>query len=168
MVKKKVKKKPKARKAGKVKKTKRARKATPIRVVVRSAKVPAANKKRRVSSPPLTADQIDKFREILSQKRDDLLEIVQRKKEEEIEDIGVGDEADIATHSVEKEMLFELTDSEKQTLDRIEAALLKLDRGVYGVCESCQNAIPRMRLQLMPWVRYCVNCQAEQDVPASE
>ena len=80
----------------------------------------------------------------------------------------MGDEADIATHSVEKEMLFELTDSENRLWTRIEAALLKLDRGVYGTCESCQGAIPRMRLQVMPWARYCVNCQTEQEVPASE
>ena len=63
--------------------------------------------------------------------------------EQEIEDMEVGDEADIATRSVEKEMLFELTDSEKQTLDMVEAALRKMEKGVYGTCESCHRGIPR-------------------------
>jgi DnaK suppressor protein len=138
-----------------------------IREVVRSAAQPITPQ-RHTPVQPLSADQIQKFRDVLSQKRDDLLTIVQRKKEEEIMDIGVGDEADIATHSVEKEMLFELTDSEKQTLDMVEAALRKMDKGIYGACESCRRGIPRMRLQVMPWARYCIDCQTKQEVPAGE
>jgi DnaK suppressor protein len=144
------------------------KKPATIKEVVRSAAVPAAKKQRLAPAAPLPKDQLEKFSDVLAQKRDDLLAIVQRKKEEEIEDVGVGDEADVATHSVEKEMLFELTDSEKQTLDLIESALLKIDKGIFGACESCQKAIPRMRLQVMPWARYCVDCQAEQEVPSSE
>jgi DnaK suppressor protein len=142
---------------------------TRMKEIVRtSARPSSASQARQTPVAPLSADQVQKFRDVLSQKRDVLLEIVQRKKEEEIQDIGVGDEADIATHSVEKEMLFELTDSEKQTLDMVEAALRKMDKGVFGICESCQRGIPRMRLQLMPWARYCVSCQSEAEVPAGE
>lgn len=133
--------------------------------------VPAKGKARRAAGfvPPLRSPEIQKFRELLTQKRDELLAIVQRKKEQELQETSeVGDEADIATQSVEKEILFELTDVEKQTLDKVEAALLKMEKGVYGVCESCQRPILRMRLGIMPWARYCVNCQAEQDVPPSE
>src|SRR5262245_58285580 len=52
---------------------------------------------------PLPESQVQNFREILTQKRDDLLAVVQRKKEQEIQ-VGeeeMGDEADIATRSVE-------------------------------------------------------------------
>ncbi len=141
-----------------------------ITMKVRSSVKPIAPELRSKQGPatPLPAEQLRKIRDILSQKRDDLLAVVQRKKEEEIEDIGVGDEADIATHSVEKEMLFELTDSEKTTLDMVEAALIKMDKNVYGACESCQRGIPRLRLQVMPWARYCVDCQSEQEVPTPE
>ncbi len=121
-----------------------------------------------VREKPMTESQIQKFRDVLVEKREDLLAVVQRKKEQEIEvadsDV-IGDEADIATRSVEKEMLFELTDSEKHTLDMIEAALRKMEKNVYGTCESCQKPIGRLRIEVMPWVRYCINCQAEQEVP---
>ncbi len=168
MAKKKIKKKPIVAASSHVKLRRSPIKAAPIREVVRGHIPADAKKVRSAPAVPLTAEQIDKFRDVLSQKRDDLLAIVQRKKEEEIQDVGVGDEADVATHSVEKEMLFELTDSEKQTLDMVEAALLKLERGVYGTCESCRKPILRMRLQLMPWARYCVSCQSEQETPVSE
>src|SRR5258708_5746428 len=158
----------KAHKRPVAKKKKSPKRTATMKETVRSAPKQVEKKERHTPAAPLPADQIQKFREILTRKRDDLLAIVQRKKEEEIEDVGVGDEADIAMHSVEKEMLFELTDSEKQTLDMVEAALRKIDKGVFGACESCLRAMPRMRLQLMPWARYCVDCQAEQEVPAGE
>jgi DnaK suppressor protein len=124
---------------------------------------------REMDARPLTEIQIQKFREILSQKREELVNVVARKKEQEIQvgEVEIGDEADIATRSVEKEMLFELTDSEKQTLDMIEAALRRIEKGVFGRCELCRKPIPKMRLDVMPWARYCIRCQSEQEIPAA-
>ncbi len=117
---------------------------------------------------PLSAAEIQKFRDILSQKQEELSEIVHRKKEEQEyqqEEPEIGDEADIATRSVEKEILFDITDSEKQNLDGIEAALRKIEKGGFGRCESCQKTIPRLRLEVMPWARYCIQCQSRNEVP---
>ena len=125
--------------------------------------------KKSVEEKALSASEIHKFREILSQKQDELSEIVHRKKEEQEfqqEEPEIGDEADIATRSVEKELLFDITDSEKQTLDKIEAALRKIEKGVFGRCESCQKTIPRLRLEVMPWARYCIQCQSRNEVPS--
>ena len=117
---------------------------------------------------PLSASEINKLRDILTQKQEELSEIVHRKKEEQEfqqEEPEIGDEADIATRSVEKELLFDITDAEKQNLDGIEAALRKIEKNVYGRCESCQRTIPRLRLEVMPWARYCISCQAKNETP---
>jgi DnaK suppressor protein len=117
---------------------------------------------------PLSASEINKLRESLAQKQEELSEIVHRKKEEQEfqqEEPEIGDEADIATRSVEKELLFDITDAEKQNLDGIEAALRKIEKNVYGRCESCQRTIPRLRLEVMPWARYCISCQAKNETP---
>ena len=162
----------KAKKRKPAKKVRRRSKKAPTaaRTIYKTKHKPESSMPRSggPSVPPLSDDQLQKFRDVLVQKRDDLLTIVQRKKEQEVEDMDVGDEADIATRSVEKEMLFELTDSEKQTLDKIEAALRKMEKGVFGFCESCRKGIPRMRLNVMPWARYCVNCQSELEIPSGE
>jgi DnaK suppressor protein len=160
----------KAKKVHKASKPRKAKKSSPkrssFRMSIKAVKKSTGHKD--VQEKPLTDAQISEFRDILTQKRDDLLTVVQRKKEQEIQagEIEVGDEADIATRSVEKEMLFELTDSEKQTLDMIEASLRKMEKGVYGRCESCQKAISKLRIEVMPWARYCINCQAEQEIPS--
>ena len=134
------------------------------------ARAPAGGERsaRTAEEKPLTAAEIQKFRDILTAKQDELSEIVHRKKEEQEfqqEEPEIGDEADIATRSVEKEILFDITDSEKQTLDGIEAALRKIEKGVYARCESCHKTIPRMRLEVMPWARYCISCQSRNELP---
>jgi DnaK suppressor protein len=159
--------------AKKLKKAQKAKKSTVHRPIVASASRPSnkVTASKEVKETPLTESQISKFRDVLDEKRDELLAVVQRKKEEDLqmaENEPVGDEADVATRSVEREMLFELTDSEKHTLDMIEAALRKMEKGVYGRCESCQKVIPRLRLEVMPWARYCIQCQSEMEIPSVE
>jgi DnaK suppressor protein len=97
--------------------------------------------------------------------RDDLMELVRRKQEKELPDLEVGDEADVATLSVERELLFELSDTERQNLDAIEAALRKIGQGRYGLCESCNKKIPKERLKVIPQARYCIACQSRFERP---
>ena len=41
----------------------------------------------------------------------------------------------------------------------IEEALDRIEAGDFGVCMSCEEAIPLKRLQALPWAKYCVSCQ---------
>jgi DnaK suppressor protein len=43
----------------------------------------------------------------------------------------------------------------------VEAALERVAHGTFGTCENCNRVIPRARLEIMPYARYCVDC-AEQ------
>ena len=44
-------------------------------------------------------------------------------------------------------------------VNRIVAALERLDRGEYGMCAECGEAIAPARLQVLPEVQTCVRCQ---------
>ncbi|OGS21640.1 MAG: hypothetical protein A2252_12595 [Elusimicrobia bacterium RIFOXYA2_FULL_39_19] len=109
--------------------------------------------------------QLKELKAVLSEKREDLLKIVSRKKHEDMPDNEIGDEVDSATQSVEKEILFELTNNEKVMLDAIEAALRKIEKESFGACESCAGVITFNRLKAMPWVRYCIGCQKKYETP---
>jgi DnaK suppressor protein len=104
-----------------------------------------------------------KFKDSLNVKRDDLMKVVRSKKELDLQDIEIGDEIDSATQNAEKEILFELTDNEKTTLDAIDAALKRIEKKKFGCCESCGVEIPVKRLQAIPWVRYCIKCQSKNE-----
>ena len=47
----------------------------------------------------------------------------------------------------------------QRVLEEIDAAGSRLADGSYGTCEHCQTAIPVERLEILPYVRFCVGCQ---------
>jgi DnaK suppressor protein len=49
-----------------------------------------------------------------------------------------------------------------QDLRLVNEALQRIERGEYGVCQECGEAIALNRLQVLPWARYCLTCQEEQ------
>ena len=107
--------------------------------------------------------EIEKFKKILMEKRDDLMNIVRAQKRSDMLDVEIGDEIDSASQTVEKEMLFEVTDNEKLMLDSIEAALRRIEKGSFGQCESCRKSISEARMKALPWVRYCIDCQSKAE-----
>jgi len=106
-----------------------------------------------------------KFKKTLEDKRSDLMDVVKTKKERDLIDNEIGDEIDSASQNVEKEMLFELNDNEKLALDAIESALRRIEKGTFGLCESCRQKITEKRLNAIPWVRYCITCQSSSEKP---
>jgi hypothetical protein len=42
--------------------------------------------------------------------------------------------------------------------EAIRAAVVKLDAGYFGICETCEGTIPFERLDALPSVRSCVAC----------
>ena len=43
-------------------------------------------------------------------------------------------------------------------LSKVEHALTRVQSGEYGICESCGDAIPLARLEVLPYATTCVNC----------
>ena len=135
-----------------------------------SKKAPAAavGKAKAERRPEgITKRDLAPLRRKLLEMRDVLLKAVQDKQQRDI-DVGtdVGDEADQATSSQEKEMLFELSDNERVMLDQIEGSLRKMEKGAYGLCESCQKTIAKARIQAVPFARYCIQCQSTAESAA--
>jgi RNA polymerase-binding transcription factor DksA len=66
--------------------------------------------------------------------------------------------ADLGSHFFEVDITLDLLDNEEQLIEAINLALARLDQGVYGRCQACQQAIPRVRLQALPYARHCMAC----------
>lgn len=52
-----------------------------------------------------------------------------------------------------------------ERLGQIREALGLIDEDPedYGVCETCEEPIPRRRMELMPWASSCVRCQEQRE-----
>jgi DnaK suppressor protein len=56
-------------------------------------------------------------------------------------------------------------------LEEIEDALKRIDKGTFGLCEGCleqgkppsKAAIPKARLNAVPYARYCVECARKRE-----
>jgi len=53
----------------------------------------------------------------------------------------------------------------RQQLEGIEAALVRVDDGSYGLCGGCGEPIVPERLEILPAATYCVACQVRHARP---
>ena len=46
----------------------------------------------------------------------------------------------------------------RESLEQIEAALRKFEKGTYGICERCGKPISAARLEAQPATAFCIDC----------
>ncbi|HEY8739901.1 MAG TPA: TraR/DksA C4-type zinc finger protein [Candidatus Dormibacteraeota bacterium] len=71
---------------------------------------------------------------------------------------GVG-EAAVETSAAERDRA--LIENLEHVQHQVQYALTRLDEGTYGVCETCGQAIPRERLEALPFAGQCVACKSK-------
>ena len=111
----------------------------------------------------LTAAEIKAIKKQLEELKADAEKRLKEKKDMDMPEAEVGDPIDAASQSLDKEILFELSGNSHNTIGQIEAALRKIEKGIYGRCEMCRQPIPKKRIKALPFARYCVNCQSSSE-----
>ena len=71
--------------------------------------------------------------------------------------------ADMATDNYDREFSLGLADNEQKILNRINAALEKIDSNTFGTCELCEKKISKVRLRAVPYAELCIPCQEKQE-----
>ncbi|RKX71304.1 TraR/DksA family transcriptional regulator [candidate division WOR-3 bacterium] len=71
--------------------------------------------------------------------------------------------ADQGTDTFQREMESRFMTMEHNVLNEINHALERIASGKYGICESCGRPINEERLEVIPYTRYCVDCQNKKD-----
>jgi len=147
-------KKPKVR----AKKTAKPRKGKPQKELIIGGGPAPEKKKKSLSRGGIKKHELRFIRQGLLEQRDQIMAAMRRAQELDTSP-EVGDEADQAGLSIERELQFELSDNERTTLDQIEGALRKMDKGTFGQCEQCRLPIETLRVKALPFARYCIQCQ---------
>jgi RNA polymerase-binding transcription factor DksA len=77
---------------------------------------------------------------------------------------GAGDDqADAGTKNFEREHEMAIANNARDMLNQTERALARLVAGTYGVCESCDQAVGKYRLQAFPRATLCMPCKQKQE-----
>jgi RNA polymerase-binding transcription factor DksA len=64
-------------------------------------------------------------------------------------------QGDLGTETFEREKDFSLLEQLEAEIGDLDAALRKIDEGIYGTCEICGREIEPDRLEAMPGTRTC-------------
>ena len=74
---------------------------------------------------------------------------------------GVADIGDMSANAYSRDVLFNLSETQRQQIRDIDAALERIDQGEYGVCMHCGEDIAPRRLEVRPFSRYCIECKTD-------
>jgi DnaK suppressor protein len=74
-----------------------------------------------------------------------------------------GDMADQASGNNEVHIQLKLKQTDAKILQAIEEALLRIEKGTYGICRDCGEPIASARLNAIPWTRVCISCKEKQN-----
>lgn len=69
-----------------------------------------------------------------------------------------GDPEEVSSDVLDHDITLQMLQSEGNVLAEINAAIDRIDKGTYGVCEMSGKPIPKARLNAIPWTRYRVEC----------
>lgn len=126
--------------------------------------------------PPRTSctpEELSEFRQLLLKKRSELVGDVNHMTTEALRDNQPGGPgnlsnvpihmADIGSDNYEQEFTLGLVATERQLLKEIDAALLRMEKGTYGLCEATHRPISKQRLRAQPWARYCIEYARDKE-----
>lgn len=106
------------------------------------------------------------FRELLQRRRRELVE-ERAQSERGVEEVRAGktdpeyEEGAQADHA--EYLLFQLSNAQRVEVERIDAALERLEAGSYGECLSCGGEIETPRLFALPYTLQCAECAAAEE-----
>ena len=108
---------------------------------------------------------LDRFRKILLEQRDRVLANAQRALggDMNLDPDDFPDEIDTASSEVGLAFIGRLRERERGLMNKILAALEKIDTGIYGECEQCGEEIGIKRLEARPVAELCIDCKAQQE-----
>jgi DnaK suppressor protein len=107
------------------------------------------------------SSEILRCRRILLVQRDEAMRSLDRLGDEtrSLDSDCPKDVGDLCTTNLSKEALFQQTDERRLMVRMIDAALARIQQGIFGVCAACGEDINLRRLDALPWTQYCLRCQ---------
>lgn len=119
-----------------------------------------SNSKMAKNRAGLTARELEHFRDLLLEKRRELLGDVSSMERDALQGGNTNlstlplHMADTGTDNYEQEFTLGLVEKDRQLLREIQVALAKIQDGSYGICEGTGKPITKPRLEAQPWAKH--------------
>jgi DnaK suppressor protein len=108
---------------------------------------------------------LDQLKKLLEEEKRRILRHLEDLSDTSVQDIDTpsGDSVDLAALEINQNSLVKVGKRELNHLKKIDAALLKMEDGTYGECESCGEQIAVARLLARPVAQLCIDCKTAQE-----
>ncbi len=107
---------------------------------------------------------LDYFKELLTQRLDDLLAQADNTvsgmtspKE------NFPDPTDRASLEADRNFMLRIRDREHKLIKKIKKALDRIENGTFGICETCGEEISLKRLKARPVTTQCIECKTKEE-----
>ena len=124
---------------------------------------------RKKTSKKAEEERLAALRKVLITKRQEIL----REAKEEISKYIKGetrqlvdtalDDGDLSFVDLSEDISLKQLSTHRETLQKTDEAIRKLNEGTYGICEDCGDEISEERLKVMPFAIYCIDCQERKE-----
>lgn len=104
---------------------------------------------------------LQKMKSLLLDEKNALLSKSSSNTEQDIDTDG--DEIDEIQGNMLIELNNQLNSRNNEKLIKINDALARLEKNVYGLCEDCEESIPEGRLLINPYFLICVSCAEDRE-----
>ena len=139
--------------------------AAKVEVVVEESANPDVSKiKTKIPKKDLNA-----FKDLLLVKRRAIVGMVSGLENEALKSSGGNlsnmpiHMADVGSDVFEQDFTLGMAETERNLLNEIDAALMRIENKTYGVCQSTGKPIPQARLQAKPWAKFTVEAARENE-----
>lgn len=107
---------------------------------------------------------LEQFRTQLKEKQSEII----REMDKTLTDMtdqnsNIPDPNDRATIESGRSFELRIRDREQKLLSKIEEALVRIDDGIFGICEDCGEEIGIKRLEARPVTTLCIDCKTIQE-----
>src|ERR1700674_729011 len=109
----------------------------------------------------MTKSELDRFRATLTAKVAELERFTRHREAitiersaDQLEEIQAASERALAVCNLDREF---------NQLRNVRAALRRIQEGIFGTCQECEEDIHPKRLAAVPWATFCIRCQEAVD-----
>ncbi|HID28489.1 MAG TPA: RNA polymerase-binding protein DksA [Desulfobacterales bacterium] len=79
------------------------------------------------------------------------------------ETMAFPDPTDRASLEADRNFMLRIRDRERKLILKIRDALDRMDKGTYGICETCGSEISIKRLKARPVTTQCIDCKTKEE-----
>jgi len=109
-------------------------------------------------------EELEFFKKYLTEQLEELL----KEADGTVSDMSVQKESfpdptDRASHEADRNFMLRIRDRESKLIKKIKKALIRIEEGTFGICESCGEDIAFKRLKARPVTTQCIDCKTKEE-----